>query len=673
MSWNQDPELQELFRSELAERTERLVVGARAMETGEVTDELAGQMLREGHTIKGTGRVMGFEAISRAGQSLEQVWRRVQHGDIESSPSLGEALGRLASVLADAVEADPQEGTPGLVDAQHRLNKVLADEPGPEPEAAPAATPDPMEQADHTPANLGGLLNALEDWATADSILVNAGTLYRLINDATATRVQAESLAVASPEPESELHRLADMARALQLLAIDLASVPLTEITNTLPQLVRYLAKKTGKEIRFELIGDDLSIDRQVLEKVSDPLRQLIVNAVQHGVELPEDRDAAGKPRTATVAVRATVKDNQLEMTVSDDGCGIDWPAVERVGRRLGLLTPSDDATSEQLRSFLFEPGFTTVDEPTDLVGEGDGLADVVNAVEALLGSLHFESDDMGTTVSMRVPTSRALQRALIVRAAGQQWGIPEAAVLDVLPLGQVELITGAGRTEFLWRGHRLILASMSDVIGQPGDTDSTVVVLSSRSGPVGIGIPEVVESRDVAAKELGPLLQGPSHLTGAALLGSDRVVLLVDAARLAEQARGLPEGGSERARVLVVDDSQGAREVVAGVLATAGFATVKASDAASAMVLLADKVVDAVVVDFAMPGSDGIDLVADIRRRFGRIPVVMLSGVATPEDQQRAAEAGVDAYFDKADFREGVLADTLRSLVASRGTEEQT
>ncbi|MBT8214965.1 MAG: response regulator, partial [Acidimicrobiia bacterium] len=474
-----------------------------------------------------------------------------------------------------------------------------------------------------------------------------------------------------TPGPETE--RLSTTARSVQVGAIDLASVPLTEITNTLPQLVRYLAKKTDKEIRFELVGDDLAVDRQVLERVSDPIRQLLVNAIQHGVETMDIRENAGKPPTATIAVRASVKDNQLEVMVSDDGAGIDWEAVEYVGRSQGLLGTDDEATPESLRSLLFEPGFTTVQTPTELVGEGDGLADVVAAIESLNGSLHFESDELGTTVTLRVPTSRALQRALIVRTGGQHWGIPEAAVLDVLPMSQVEFLDGEGRSEIMWREHRIVVTSLGDLMGQAGGGDKVVIVLSSRSGPVAVGVPEVVESRDVAAKELGPLLQGPSHLTGAALLGSDRVVLLVDAARLAEQARGFPAGGSERARVLVVDDSQGAREVVAGVLATAGFATVKASDVPEALEILSDKIVDAVVVDYAMPGSDGISLIESVRMSFGRVPIVMLSGVATEEDQQRAVAAGADAYFDKADFREGVLAETLQSLVASRGTEEQT
>ncbi|NNC74671.1 MAG: response regulator, partial [Acidimicrobiia bacterium] len=610
-----------------------------------------------------------FEAISRAGQTLEQVWRGIQHGDIMGTDALGAALEGLSSVLTDAVEADPEDGTPTLNAAHSELNKVLAEEPDASEDIDSAPIEGEGDRRNGTPANLGGLLSALEDWATADSILVNAGTLYRLINESTALRIHADALVGTESSPEVE--RLSTTARSVQMGAIELASVPLTEITNTLPQLVRYLAKKTEKGIRFELVGDDLAVDRQVLERVSDPIRQLLVNSIQHGVEHMAVREEAGKLPTATIAVRASVKDNQLEVTVSDDGAGIDWEAVEYVGRADGFLEGSDPATPEQLRALLFEPGFTTVQTPTELVGEGDGLADVVKAIESLNGSLHFESSEMGTTVTFRVPTSRALQRALIVRTGSQQWGIPEAAVLDVLPMSEVEILEDKDRSEMLWREHRIVLTSLGDLIGHPGHKDNVVIMLSSRSGPVAVCVPEVVESRDVAAKELGPLLQGPSHLTGAALLGSDRVVLLVDAARLAEQARAFPEGGSERAQVLVVDDSQGAREVVAGVLSSAGFSTIKASDAAEALTALADKIIDAVVVDYAMPGSDGITLIEQIRQSFGRIPVVMLSGVATADDQQRAVEAGADAYYDKSDFREGVLADTLRSLVASRGTEE--
>jgi CheY-like chemotaxis protein len=188
--------------------------------------------------------------------------------------------------------------------------------------------------------------------------------------------------------------------------------------------------------------------------------------------------------------------------------------------------------------------------------------------------------------------------------------------------------------------------------------------------GPVALTVPEVLGRREVAAKELGPLLGGAPHLTGAALLGGGNVIVLVDPARLAELARNIPQEGVARPCVLVVDDSQGARQVVAAALAGSGFRAHVAGSTAEALEVMSEMSVQALVVDFSMPGEDGIALVEAVRRTYGNVPTVMLSAVATGDDRRRAQAAGVDAYFDKSDFREGALAAALRTLVAQRARD---
>jgi two-component system chemotaxis sensor kinase CheA len=694
MGWNTDPELQELFRAELADRVARLRAGAEAMQEGAVNSETSGVMLREGHTIKGTARVMGFAAISRAGQALEQVWRRIQHGDLEPRPELGEVLGAVADALPDAVEANPEEGTGELTAAISRLNRVLSGEGFDPPPTAPAPDGDRGEartDAD-APSDLGGLLGALETWADEEAIRVNAGRLYRLINDIAAARIDIEAargmgmhllgmVEHRSPETADEatalveaLDGLEKMAAQLQQNSLDLAASPLREITNTLPQLVNYLAKKTGKEIRFELVGDDLSVDRQILERIAEPLRQLIVNAIEHGIETPPERERAGKPPTATLRVRITVVDHRLQLEVADDGRGIDWDAVARAALRRGLLPPDRAKDPDALRSLLFAPGFTTVVESSELVGDGTGLTSVAAVTEMLYGSISLDTEPgRGTTVTLTVPTTRALQRAVLVIAAGLTWGIPETAIIEIASIEEVEILAGPRQMEMVRDGQRIPVASFAASVGLVEKQDLRhVIVVSGPMGSIGLSVPTILGDREVVAKELGPLLAGPLHLTGAALLGGGDVVLLVDPNRLAERAREVPNESGPRSRVLVVDDSPGARQVVAGVLASNGFDTTIAGGVADAIACLADAPYDALVVDYSMPEADGISLVAEVRERFGALPIVMLSGVATPADQSRARAAGVDAYFDKADFREGALASTLRSLIAAQNARAE-
>lgn len=676
MSFDHDPELRELFREEVSQRVAELVEGARQMQQGSVSKDVAGSMFREGHTIKGTSRVMGVEGISRAGQALETVWRQVQHGDVAASPALGKALEDVSAAIPAAFDSASDDV---LNETLASLNAVLGDpdkgDPTPTSDEAPPEQVEPSESGE-----LGGLLGALDTWASEETVLVNSAEMYRLINTVAALGVYASALhgMVLNLDDSNEAQRLSDAVKSMErtidsakLAGLSLASAQLREVTNSFPQLVAYLAKKTGKEVRFELVGDEESVDRQILERLGDALRQLIVNAVEHGIESPEDRAASGKPRTATLAIRATKKDNRLEVTVEDDGGGVDWGTVHRTAVRQGLLPDNEQADEGALRALLFAPGFSTSNQPSELVGDGSGLTTVASAVEELRGSIDLDTQSgSGTALTLVVPTSRALQDALLVEAGGHHWGIPEASVADIIPVDASTLAEGA----VIWQEHTVPVVSFAAAAGLAESSENTTaVVVRSQLGPIALTVQTVTGQQEVAAKELGPLLSGAPHLTGAALLGDGDIVVLVDPVRLAERARELPTDEEPQPRVLVVDDSPGARQVVAGALASNGFNASVAESSEQALAILRDTRIDALVVDYSMPGSDGVSLVDEVRRSFGPLPIIMLSGVATGEDQARAREAGVDAYFDKNDFREGALAATLLALVDARESEEPT
>ena len=319
----------------------------------------------------------------------------------------------------------------------------------------------------------------------------------------------------------------------------------------------------------------------------------------------------------------------------------------------------------------LFSDGFSTVN-PSELGGEGAGLSTVALAVESLFGRLKLESTaGVGTTVALTVPTSGALQRVLIIEEGGIKWGLPEAIVDEVIPHVGATIETGADGQELEWHSRKIALVPFGELVGSPdGPSPGHIVLASHRLGELALSAELVVGVREVAVKELGPLLSGPSHISGAALLGGGDVVLVLDAGRVFERAQHAPDGETGSGpRVLVVDDSLGARAVVSGALSSSGFSTSVASSVAEALEILQTEGADAVVVDFSMPQEDGIALVDQVRSRFADLPVVMLSGVATQDDQDRAQRAGVDAFFEKADFREGALADALRKMLDARGS----
>ncbi|VAV91882.1 hypothetical protein MNBD_ACTINO02-1705 [hydrothermal vent metagenome] len=725
MTWAADPELLEMFLGEVEERSTRLVVGSTAIVEGTLTEQLAGEMVRQAHTIKGTGRVMGFDAIARVGDVLERLWREIQQGSRPADEKLGALIKRLVEELIpssranakigtlrlwkklnaveeaiewelsepeeDDVDADtselPEDGTStagaDTQDILDLLDKAVAGltPPTAEPDefidrrlAETKASSQLLRYADTS--DLGGLLGALDTWATEQAVNVNAGSLYRMINNVASIRLSLQAAfteAAADTSnaiPDSMVEALAGLDRAavsLEADALALASVPLSDVTATLNQLVRYLSKKLGKDVSFEINADtEIFVDRQVRERIADPLRQMVVNAVLHGVELPAEREAAGKPASAKVVVHAVLKENRLELLVADDGAGIDWEGVRKIAVDNGLYTAGRGADPKALTPILFSKGFTTIDI-NEVGGRGEGLSRVAAAAEDLYGRVTIESEPgKGTGISLVVPTTRALQSVLIVRTGEQMWGFPEATVDDTMPLAEV-VLSGSNPETMVWKRASLPVVHLADVVGSEsvGGPGQQVVVVTARSGTVAFVVDSLADVKEVVAKELGPIVAGPSHITGAALLGGGEVVLLLDTVELVDRVSRGPVERVAGSRILVVDDSQGARAVVSGALASVGYATDVASSAAEAIEKLAARGADALVVDFSMPDADGVALVDEVRARFDRLPIVMLSGVATDEDQGRARAAGVDVFLDKDDFREGALADALSELLS--------
>ncbi len=891
MDFQNDPELEKLFRDELDERSDALASGARAMASGELTTELAGQMLREGHTIKGTGRVMGYEGIARGGETCELVWRWIQQGDLTPSSMLARTLEHLAQAIpgalsggeaevamaidtvravvadpalldqlpeppaieidvdidrpapavadvdtairVDVASVDEAAGTePGtaapdeaadqaevahpapegldeddLADVAATLDRIerevagsgaahpdttvhapeaqipellppgpdevpevpvatddvapmasaetsdqpepvvepaadesratavptteptasapepidddgpLVFEPGPDgklptpvityeivtsafadvPSPSPKPTPQPPDEPASlsvvdtassvlNPGNdavydLGGLLGAVETWATEESVPVNAGRLFRLINDVAALRIDLESsIALAAhllttadgitpTALEGSLESLESIRRAavrLQGAALGLTTMPLAAVTVTLPQLTKYLSKKVERELDLVIEGEDTAVDRQLVDRIGEVIRQLVVNAVAHGIEGPDERIAAGKSAVGTVKVSISRNEQHVQIVVTDDGAGIDWNAVRDIAQARELV--SEDPTAEELRSVLYSQGFSTSPGQTEFTGDGEGLSRVTDIVEQVFGTMTLESmPGRGTTFVVTMPAHRALQRAQVFSAGGRSWGIPESSVVAVKGLPDVAISVTPRGSFVSFQDKSVPYSSFSTVVGLDVEgLPSHVMIIQSPTGQIALAVDEVGMLTEVATKDLSPLLSGSSSVvSGVALLGSDQTVMLVDAGRLADKMREIdvrPEGPVHT--VLVVDDSQGVRQVVSGVLASHGFSTLAAGSVSDALSVLSRHRVDALVVDFSMPRADGVALIHMVRQRYGGIPVVMLSGVASEEDRARAERAGADAFYDKADFAKGALVEKLRELI---------
>jgi chemotaxis protein histidine kinase CheA len=670
------PELIEIYHSEVIERSRRLASGARQLALARLSAEAVSDLVRDAHTIKGSSRVIGLTEMGNAGALLEQAWKQIEAGTLTPTAPIGRALEQLASALPDAAEQE-QQGRPTLLrDLRERAEAALAGR-GPHDDQLPLGVATGSAEPDDGSGttSLGGLLAAVERSMLSGISRVDTIDLYQLINQAVEVSLDADALSDlalvqfegADPQKlmaawRSQLRRMSHAVGKLQSLAVSLANAPLSQATETFPQFVRYLGRKLGKDVRFEESGEELELDRQIVELMREPLRHLLVNAVDHGLEPPEERIAMGKSGTGVVTLAARRDGDKVVIAISDDGRGVDWKAVGEAARQRGLAGEGADLTS-----FLFLPGFSTVDVAHDFSGAGDGLSTVAEALERVNGGITMVSQPgEGTTVTVTLPVSLVLQNVLVVANGDNYWGLPEASVqASIVPAGSDVRIDERGGKRARFQSQDIPVVSLSDAMGTVAPAEETdLVVLSTRHGPVAVAVGEVLGRRRVAVKALGPILGGARNLTGAALLGGGEVLVVVDPNYLGELARRQETTPERHRRILVVDDSAGVRQLISATLSARGYEVEVASSAKEAVMAVASGRFDALVVDYAMPRSNGVDLVRALRAGNVTIPMVMVSGVATAEEQAAAWEAGVDAYLEKSDLRQGALVSTLRTLL---------
>ncbi|MFO7300176.1 MAG: response regulator [Actinomycetes bacterium] len=646
-----------IFREELEERSRRLVAGARALVAGELSLDEVADLVRDAHTIKGSAGLLGLDTIAQAGAALERLWRQVSEGDTPSTAtlvSMEATAGRLLSAFDTGDDGDLREALVRMEASAQEKPELRALRP---PETS-----------------LGGLLTSMTGAVLGEATRVDTAALYQLINRIVEVALDVDALAdlslvsIEGADPSvfrrtfrNQLKKLSESIQDVQNQAVALANVPFADAVSTFPQFVRYLGRRMGKDVRIEMEGLDVQIDRQIVDLIREPLRHLLVNAVDHGIEPPEVRIAKGKPPTGTIRVSAVVHDLRVEISISDDGAGVDWDRVAEVADERGIpLMPPD------LSPVLFQPGFSTRIEKNDFSGAGDGLPLAREAVEKVRGAIHIYSQrDAGTTATLVLPLSMVLQNVVVVAVGNQFWGIPEAAIEATMALSAVEIeTTGIGKTVW-FRSAPIPCISLAQAIGSepPGD-ESELLIISTRSGLVAVTVSEIVDRRRVAVKSLGPILEGVSHVTGAAMLGGGQILVVLDPHFVGAVARQRPRALSDRPRILVVDDSAGVRQLLSATLTGAGFDVEVASGAREAVLALATNAFDGLVVDYSMPRSNGVELVRALRAADIRIPIIMVSGVASDEEKRAAWEAGVDAYLDKFDLRQGVLTQTLKRLL---------
>jgi two-component system chemotaxis sensor kinase CheA/two-component system sensor histidine kinase and response regulator WspE len=652
---------------------------------------------------------MGFSGLSQVLHLAESL--------LKALPS-GEARGRAVDALLQACDAVPRfldgppDGGAAAAPLARRLQAFLepggpsAEGPGPAGPRAPEPQPGApgasvrveVERLDELAALAGDLL---VDGARAQGRAKDLQSLF-----ARWGRFADQALGASDSGPRARggerwrerlerdahilksdtfrlLRRHVDAVSAVQGLFTRLADqvgqarlIPLASILEAFPRAARDLAREQGKEVTCELRGADAGVDRAVLLYLSDPLVHLLRNAVDHGIESPEERVRAGKPRAGRIAFEARAEGDQLAVSVSDDGRGIDPQRVVQEAVRRGLLgeVQATGLGGRAALDLLFLPGFTTRDQVGEVSGRGIGLDVVRRRVSEVGGSLVVESEPgQGARFTLRVPQSLSLLKVLLVRVDEDVYGIPAADVESVGRIDPAELTEVAGIRAVRHR-ERLVpvvaLGPMLSLNGGPRARRPAAAFLSHGRDAAALVVDGLAGEREVAVKSPGPFLQGMRFVAGAAALPDGRAALLLSTPDLVAAARRLgavapsPRPG-RRLRILLVDDSAIARETEAALLRGLGHEVEEALDGEDGWARLEAGGHDLLLTDVQMPGLDGIDLTRRVKgsSRHARLPVVILSSLSAPEERRRGVDAGADAYLVKGEMDAESLAAALERL----------
>lgn len=733
----------ELFRAEAEAHTRTLSEGLLTLESR--PDDLAAiePLMRAAHSIKGAARIIGLDSAVRLAHAMEDVLVAAQRGrevvgtsridqllagtDIlnelatlaeQDLSTWGDSHAKVIGELVDLLAQPPAANEAPELPAARRPETPAAAPEAAQPEPSPAAstmetktvrlaaesvdrmmrlagemtiqsrrlesTRDPLLSMKEQLLDLDETLERLEEEVGARPRLAQArDRARRAIRRAQKQIVESEDVA----------RRLEEISTALYHVALGSRMRPFGEVTVGFPRLVRDLARELGKQVRFDIIGAGVPVDRDILARLEAPLNHMLRNALDHGVETPDERSAAGKDSVARIVIEARHHAGHLLVLVTDDGRGIDTERLREKVVSKALSSPEVAAklTTSELFEFLFLPGFSTANDVTEISGRGVGLDVVQSFAQEVGGTASIDSDlGRGTEFRLELPVSLSVLRAAVVDVGGEPYAFPLARLERVVRVPTSTISAVEGRRQFMLDGKAVGLVDAATVLelgeGERGAEGavSVMVVAYGRGHDeewYGLMVDRFAGESDLVVRPLDQRLGKVPHVAAASIAESGEPLLIVDVDDLVQSVRQyLSEGklrgaaarpeldAARRRRILVVDDSLTVREVERQLLSRLGYDVDVAVDGADGWNAIRAGQYDLLVTDIDMPRMNGLELVAAVRReaRFADLPVIIVSYKDRDEDRLAGMQAGANAYLTKGAFRDDTFARAVRDLIGA-------
>ncbi|MBC3917785.1 response regulator [Undibacterium sp. CY18W] len=482
----------------------------------------------------------------------------------------------------------------------------------------------------------------------------------------------------------------ARLTRDLQQDLMRVRMIPFASISERLYRVTRQTSKEVDKRVNLDIRGATVEMDRGVLEKMAGPFEHLLRNAIVHGIETREQRRNNGKEETGELLIEIRQEGNEVVIRFSDDGQGLNLKRIREKALSVGLITNEDNPGELETANMIFEPGFSTATEITELAGRGVGM-DVVRSEAASLGGRVevTTNEGKGAEFTIRLPLTLAVTQVVLLSSGGRTFAVPSVLVEQVQQLKSTALANAYNEGAVMWQGQRVTLYYLSSMLGQDDATPITqqytpLLIMKSGGERVAIHVDDIVGNREVVVKNIGPQLARMTGIAGATVLGSGEIVLILNPVPLAHrmeheharlqhlgaeatpdlgavanlhapteaaQAKSEPvQGLRTQHTVMVVDDSLTVRRVTQRLLAREGYQVILAKDGIDALEQLQSVTPDVMLVDIEMPRMDGFDLTRNVRSdaRTSHIPIIMITSRTADKHRNYAKELGVNEYFGK-------------------------
>ena len=700
-----DADMIEPFLEEAAERIEALSQKLMRLESSPGDVELVREIFRDLHTIKGSSAFVGLKRMNQLAHAAEDLVGQLRDGarsaDRAVIDALLGALDALRAILQAAASVDPTAGARIDVAIDREVARLRA--PGASVASPPSAAPPPPSAAAVADAQrtlrvdfdkLDTLLNLVGELVlararlhgTIASVSVLSRELDGLVRRARLSRGRLDLddvdrfqriLAELGNDLGGGAGALDHVSAELRQQVMKLRMLPIARVFTKYHRTVRELSNSLGKRARLDIVGGDTELDKVLIEQLDDPLLHLVRNAIDHGLEAPAARRAAGKPEEGVVTLAAHHRGNQIIVEVRDDGAGIEPARLRDKAREKKLASDEELAAMDDtaVLDLIFRPGFSTAARVTDVSGRGVGMDVVRDTIQRLSGSIELRSTPgAGTTFVLRLPLTLAIVNVLLVRVAGEDYALPLDIVQRTLAVAPDDvhrvydrevLFVGDQQIPLIWTAEALEMGDGGPPVDLGGARDWPVVLVDAAGQTYALAVERLVGKREIVLKSLGALLSDVPCAAGATLIG-ERVAVILDVVQVVQRALSRPAAraavsrppsavGPEhkrRPRILLAEDSDVVREQLKRVLEAHGYDVVAARDGAEAWEIASRDTIgfDLVSTDVMMPKLDGYELTRALRQhpRHRDVPLIMVTSKGEHLDRVRGFDAGVDEYMTK-------------------------